>query len=138
LKLVLDANVMMAALIRDSHTRHFLFFSGHEFFAPAFLLDEVSEHINAITEKTGLTRDKISQIVENIVKVSGVTIVTSREVQDCLLAAERVSPDVNDVPYFAVSLKLHCPIWSNDKRLKEQNEVRILSSAELMKTGKNL
>jgi len=45
--------------------------------------------------------------------------------------AEKISPDPNDLMYFALALKLKCPIWSNDKELKKQNEVIIYSTEDL-------
>jgi len=33
--------------------------------------------------------------------------------------------------YFALALKMKCPIWSNDKRLKEQKTIKIISTDEL-------
>lgn len=35
--------------------------------------------------------------------------------------------------YFALALKLKCPIWSNDKKLKEQNIITIYHTHELSK-----
>jgi predicted nucleic acid-binding protein len=45
--------------------------------------------------------------------------------------ARLFSPDPDDVAYFALALQLRCPLWSNDKRLKEQNEVHVLTTTEL-------
>jgi len=45
----------------------------------------------------------------------------------------RVSPDINDVPYLALALKLNCPVWSNDRKLKNQNAVRIYSTQEIIR-----
>ena len=38
-----------------------------------------------------------------------------------------------DVLYFALALKLKCGIWSNDKKLKEQNKVKVYCTGELLK-----
>ena len=35
--------------------------------------------------------------------------------------------------YFALALKLNCAIWSNDKKLKEQNKIQVCSTHELSK-----
>jgi len=45
----------------------------------------------------------------------------------------RVSPDINDVLYLALALKLNCPVWSNDRKLKNQNAVRIYSTQEIIR-----
>jgi len=41
------------------------------------------------------------------------------EYKDFRQEAESISPDPNDMQYFALALKLCCPIWSNDKNAEE-------------------
>ena len=38
------------------------------------------------------------------------------------------SPDENDSEYFALAMKFGCPIWSNDKRIKLQDKVRVIDN----------
>ena len=47
--------------------------------------------------------------------------------------AEKITPDKKDVLYFALALKLRCGIWSNDKKLKTQNKIKIYSTEDLLK-----
>ena len=47
--------------------------------------------------------------------------------------AKKISPDPDDVLYFALALRLRCAVWSNDKKLKEQKIVNILTSEEIFK-----
>jgi len=47
--------------------------------------------------------------------------------------AEKLTPDLDDMTYFALALKLNCAIWSNDKKLKEQNKVEVYNTYELSK-----
>jgi len=51
---------------------------------------------------------------------------------DKLAEAKKLSPDPDDAAYFALALKLGIPIWSNDKKLTGQKQVRIYSTEELM------
>ena len=46
--------------------------------------------------------------------------------------AEKITPDPNDAEYFALALKLGCGIWSNDKKLKEQDKIKIYSTSDLI------
>jgi len=46
--------------------------------------------------------------------------------------AKELSPDPKDAVYFAVALKMGANIWSNDKRLKSQNTIKIVSTNELI------
>ncbi|MFQ5531630.1 MAG: PIN domain-containing protein [Candidatus Nanoarchaeia archaeon] len=46
--------------------------------------------------------------------------------------AQNLINDVDDSPYIALALKTNCPIWSNDKGLKHQSKVKILSTEDLI------
>jgi hypothetical protein len=48
MRLVLDTNILIAALIKDSITRRILLLPGLEFLLPAFALDEIATHRNKI------------------------------------------------------------------------------------------
>jgi predicted nucleic acid-binding protein len=41
-------------------------------------------------------------------------------------------PHLKDVEYFALALKLDCPIWSNEKAFKKQSRVKVISTKELI------
>jgi len=45
--------------------------------------------------------------------------------------AIKISPDLNDAVYFSLSLYKGIPLWSNDKKLKEQNHVKVYATHEL-------
>ena len=47
--------------------------------------------------------------------------------------AEKLTPDPDDMAYFALALKLNCSILSNDKKLKEQNKIEVYNTHELNK-----
>ncbi|MBS3175821.1 hypothetical protein J4457_01145 [Candidatus Woesearchaeota archaeon] len=47
--------------------------------------------------------------------------------------AENLTPDPDDMAYFAIALRLNCAIWSNDKKLKEQNKIKVYHTHELTK-----
>ena len=44
-KLVIDANIILSALIKDSITRKILVGSAIEFYAPDYLIEEVEKYI---------------------------------------------------------------------------------------------
>lgn len=43
----------------------------------------------------------------------------------------KISPDKDDVDYFALALKLDIGIWSNDKLLKGQSVVKVFNTMEM-------
>lgn len=40
---------------------------------------------------------------------------------------------ISDTEYFALALKLKCSVWSNDKKFKKQDKVKVYSTNELIK-----
>lgn len=48
-----------------------------------------------------------------------------------LKQAGDISPDPNDIDFFALCMKLNLPLWSNDSALKKQNNVAVFSTQDL-------
>ncbi len=60
------------------------------------------------------------------------TVIPKEEYISFFENAKTISPNEKDILYFALALKLNCGIWSNDKRLKEQNKILVYSTTEVM------
>jgi predicted nucleic acid-binding protein len=128
--LVVDANVLFAALIKDSVAYNFLFNGNFNLFTPEFIFEEFEKHKEFILEKTERSTEDFFRLLEifkkRIVQVPLDKLVPYTE------KAEIISPDPKDVAYFALALKLNCAIWSNDKKLKEeQNVLKVYQTHEL-------
>ncbi len=54
------------------------------------------------------------------------------EIKEFIEEGSIVSPDPDDSEHFALALKLNCPIWSEDKLLKQQDKIEILNTKELL------
>ena len=128
--LVLDANILFAALIKDSYTSEVLFDENLNIYAPDFILKEFWKYEDLILKKTCRSRDEFVQIMHSLNEV--ITTIPAEEIEPFMLEAGFTSPDENDVFYFALALKLACPIWSNDKRLKGQERVQVYSTNEIL------
>ena len=131
MKLVVDANILFAAFIKDSYTRRLLLFSIEELFTPEFIYDEIKKHIVELKKKTGLSENQIDELFSLLIENANIKIVKQSALEETLEDAGKISPDPDDIHYFALAFKLSCSIWSNDKKLKEQNKVRIFTTEEL-------
>ncbi|PIN75091.1 hypothetical protein COV18_05030 [Candidatus Woesearchaeota archaeon CG10_big_fil_rev_8_21_14_0_10_37_12] len=132
MELVIDANIIFSALIKDSYTRYFLLFSNHSFCVPEFVFEEINKHILEIKEKTGLSQPEIKEILFNILTHSKINIIPFEEFQNLKDQAAGISPDPDDIHYVALALKQKCAIWSNDKKLKEkQKQITVYTSEEI-------
>ena len=62
-----------------------------------------------------------------------IAFISKEEIEEFISEAEKICKDAKDIAYFALALKLKCPIWSNDKKLRELNKIRVYSTEELVK-----
>lgn len=130
MELVVDANVLVASFIRRGETRKLLLADDLVLAAPEFVFSELGEHRGEILKRTGRTSREFDLFLD-IVK-SRVRVVPAGDVRGFWKQAESLSPDPDDVAYFALALKTGCGIWSNDRRLKNQKRVEIWTTRELL------
>jgi len=128
--LVVDANVIIAALIKESTTFVLLFKEDFHLYTPEFILAEIEEHQEEILKKTKRTAEELYKVLEILKR--RIVLIPLEELDQYLIEAEEICPDEDDIIYFALALKLNCPIWSNDKGLKNQDKVKIFHTHELM------
>ena len=121
----------MSALISTKGITYDLIFNERiRLYAPEFLLDEIEKYKNEILEKSGLNEEEFNLVLA--ITSSKIEFIPISEFIENLEEAEKISPDINDREYFALAMKLNCPIWSNDKKLKEQNKIKVYSTDEII------
>ena len=131
MKLVVDANILFSFFKKDSATRRFILSHPElELFTPVYVFKELDTHKEDVESKSKID-DKVFELTKERLLVY-VNLVPSGEFKKFWGDAKRVSPDLDDAQYFALALKLNCPIWSEDKKLKRQTRVRVFSTAELI------
>jgi len=141
--LVIDTNKIIAALLRDGTVRkilYYLYVIGVEIVAPKEVVDEVLEHIDELSERTGKTREDVLSILEDYI-LPKIKLCDLSEYREYLSPAVKICEkfDVEDAPLVALALKYNCPIWSNDEDLREeQNVVKVLTTREIIESIKRL
>ena len=134
MKFILDANPLFSALIKDSFTANVIVNENVELSAPEFLFDEFLEHKEEILAKTRRTEKELNDLVDSLKEV--IQIIPQKEFESFFEEAKQLTSDEDDIPYLALALKLNLPIWSNDKKMKRQNKVKVYSTEELMRIFK--
>ncbi|MBN1941169.1 MAG: hypothetical protein JW772_03225 [Candidatus Diapherotrites archaeon] len=132
MQLVVDANVLFAALIKDSITRRVLLVSIHDLYLPEFSVIEFKNHLPELSEKTGLAQEELALLFERLIEKAGIKLVPFEDFKSKKNQAQQIAPDKDDVAYLALALHLHCGLWSNDKALKSQKTVEVFSTAEIL------
>ena len=132
MRLVLDTNVVLKALIKDSVVRGILLQSAHEFIVPEYAIEETKKHLDVVASKSGLTEKEIGSILDTL--LAKVEVIPAAKVASKMKDAEAVmsSIDVGDIPFVAACLSASCDgIWSDDKDLKRQHKVRVWTTKEV-------
>lgn len=131
MKLVVDANILFAALIKEGSTAELLISDKLQLFAPEFLFTEFVKYEELILKKTHRSREEFNQFLDLLKEQ--ITIIPKKEIIPFINKAEKISPDTKDIVYLALAFALKSNIWSNDKRLKQgQEKITILSTEELI------
>lgn len=124
MKVVLDANRLFSALLRDGSTRKALYDTAATLYAPAFLRTEFEKHHAELQRRSGLSAADLARLVEQV--FAQVEWVPDDLIQPHVpaAAAALAAVDPDDVPYLATALAVGADaIWSEDKGLDEQTLV---------------
>ncbi len=131
MRLVVDANEVIAAFIAKSKAFEILFSEKAEFVAPERLIAEVERHKEDIASFGHISLDEVESLIELL--RDEIKTFPRERYGDKLSEAEKISPHLKDVEYFALALALDCEIWSNEKAFKKQSKVKVFSTHELKK-----
>jgi len=133
MRLVVDTNIIISALIRDSLTRKALLYPYFEFFAPEDIRTEIGRNMDEIVHKSGVPLEIVSEVLDTLFE--RVELIPFRdfsghykEAHECMKGI-----DEDDAPFLALALYLDGDgIWSNDAHLREQGLVRVWTTAEVL------
>lgn len=129
---MLDTNVILKALIRDSVVRGILLGSSHEFFIPEYAIEETRKHLDVVAKKSGLSESEIDSVIDTL--LTNIKVIPADQVRSKWKEAEEAigRVDSDDVPFVAASMSVSCDgIWSDDKHLKLQNKVKVWTTRDV-------
>ena len=131
MQVITDANIIIAMLVRPGKPIDLFFDSRLSLFAPQLLFEELENNKKEIMEKSRLNEVEFEWLY--VILKHNIEIIPEEEFLKYREKADEICPDPKDIVYFALALYLNCPIWSNEKKLKEQNEVIVYATHELIK-----
>ncbi len=131
MKITVDANVVMAVLIKDGFTRRLFFNAELVKFAPVFLLVELSKYRELSFKKFQGTAEDFNELFDLV--IASINFVSDEDLIPFLPAAASLISDDKDWLYLACALKEDTVILSNDKGFKTQGRVIVKNISELAK-----
>lgn len=115
MRLIINSNILISALIKDSPTRKIIFNPNFKFYLPDFSIDELKEHLPEITQKANITEMEINQLIDKL--LHNIQLVPITEYQSYIQKATEIIGliDKDDIPFIALALSIkNDGIWSND------------------------
>jgi predicted nucleic acid-binding protein len=133
MKLVVDANVIFACLIKQGWLFDFIHLlpkRNFELYSPEYILEETNGRIDRLMSFSGLSKTELKYLIKLLFK--NIKVVSKKKYEMFSNEAQKLLPGHSkDIPYFALALSLNSAIWSNEKRFKQQSCVEIFSTDEL-------
>jgi predicted nucleic acid-binding protein len=130
MKLVVDTNILFSFFKETSLTRKLIECSSFELISPKIAIDEIKKYSEEIIDKLNITKSEFNMLLEDIKR--SINFIDKKEYADFINHAEKISPDLKDADFLALSMKESCPLWSNDNLLKKQNQITILNTNEII------
>ena len=134
MKLIVDTNRIIAALIKNSYTRRIILSRKFEFVTLDFGFSEVKKYKSYILKKTKITEEEFSFIMTSL--FSRVTVIDDNKIsKKNYLVAKKIMNEIdeNDVPFLALALQVdNKGIWSDDKHFLQQKKVKVWSTKVLV------
>jgi len=132
MKIIIDSNVFFSALIKDSITRKIILEYDDFFLFPEFIFEEMEKHIDLLIKKSKMKRKNFDLLIELL--LTKVKIVPMSKLEKYKKRAYSIVKDIDrdDVIFIACSLAYEkSVVWSDDKKLKEQGEIKVINTKEM-------
>src|SRR3989344_2868076 len=126
MRIVLDTNVLIAGLLKDSIVRNILLYKDIKFFLPEEAIEEINKHKDELIEKSGYCLTEFEEILNFLLKK--IILVSKEMIKLQLEKAEYIMKDIDiaDSSFIATALSINADgIWSFDKHFIKQKVVKI-------------
>ena len=128
MKVVIDSNRAIAALIKDSTTREILFDSIFEFVAPSHITVEINTHKNTILQKIGITENEFDILLSLVFQ--HIKIIPQTEYNKFITKLKDEIKDPKDIPYIAACFAAKAEgIWAHNPHFMEQKKAKVFTNS---------
>lgn len=137
MKIVLDANIFISALMGSRGKLTILTSQNHEFFAPSRIIDEIKKYKKDVCKKTGWSSEDFDAYFAALMFF--VNTIEYPEYEKQLSAAQSTigKRDSKDAVYLACALAINADfIWTEDKDFSAQNLVQVKTTDEFIEDAK--
>ena len=133
MKLIVDTNILISALIRDSVTRKIIIYSGIDLYYPEISLHELRKHEKNIIRKSGSNKDSYRKILNKLLEYIELLPeeIVLKNLNESKKIMQNIDPD--DVVFISAALGINADIWTNDKDFRKQRKIKIWQTKDLIR-----
>ena len=135
MKLVIDSNIVISALIKDSKTRELILEYGFELYYPRASLNNFEKYKQEIVDKAGINAEEFEKIYQILLeKISIIeNIIFLDKLDEALTIIGNI--DIEDVPFIALALSIENDgIWTDDADFDKQNKIKVWKTGDVLKS----
>ena len=129
----MDANVLLASLLKAAATRELLLDPRLRLYAPEHLISETLRCLKTSTslrKRIQLSSKELEELFYLLTQE--IETIPKKEFVSQMSEAINIAPHKQDAPYLALALARNIPIWSNDKGIHAQSKVKVYTTKELI------
>ena len=133
LRLIVDTNRIIAALLRDSYSRKILSSGRFEFLVPKLVYHEITANKQDLLSKSELSEERFNAALSSL--MSRTTVVDEQDYFLKLPEAMQIMGKIDPKDATFIALALSIPnngIWTEDRHFEKQDVVRVWKTAELL------
>ena len=133
MKVVIDTNVLISALIKDSTARRILAKPELDFYYPEIAFEELDKYKELVKQKSGMGETEYNQVKESLLNF--VTVIPTAILEKHLEEAKGIMSriDQKDVVFIATALSINgAVIWTDDADFKRQSKITTLTTKEIV------
>jgi len=132
MRLIVDTNRIIAALVKDGISRKIILHFEGELLTIGFSKKELGTHGDYILKKAHISETEFGLIMDKL--FSKLTVLDDGVVEKYMEEARDIMEkiDAADTPFIAAALATKSSLWSDDKHFKKQYAVKVFTTKELI------
>ena len=134
MKLIIDTNILISSLLKDSTTREILLNESLNFYLPEIVLSEVNKYLPYIIKKSELSEEEIKKLLNTLLE--NLILVPIDEYEKKMDEGMKIigNIDEKDIQFIALALSIENDgIWSNDKHFEKQKKIKVFKAVDILK-----
>ena len=136
--IIVDVNVILSALIKDSTTREIMVKSYQDFYFPEPSVHKIRKYKGLILEKSGLSEGELAVLLKTLFQF--IQLIPTEELMPYWEEAKQIMEkiDSEDAPFIAAALSQeNAVIWSDDKHFDKQDRIIVLKTKDMVRLFKS-